>query len=377
MKRVGAVAAVFLASLVGVLVAFQIDRFWNSRHPSSVQLLEDLPCSTPASYAQLPAGPADFTAAAKKLVPSIVSVDQRVKTRDFFSDRVSIELAGTGSGVVISEDGYILTNNHVVSGGDIIQVRMQDDKTYEAKVVGADSRSDLAVLKINAKGLTAADLGDSDKIQVGQWVIADGNPLGYSNTVSVGVVSTLKRTLPTGDQGSLLIDAIQTDAAINQGNSGGALANAQGQVIGINSAIASNSGGSIGIGFAIPINRAKRVVSEILKYGHVRYGDPGFTVYPAPLQDPSVQEQLKEQVNADPPAQGLVVRAVAPNSPAEQNGIRTLNVLESVDGKAVSNPQQFFRIFTEKKPGDKVVLKIWDAGQTKTVNLTLVDSASF
>ena len=218
-----------------------------------------------ASYSPEVAGaPFDFSAAAKKASPSVVSVDQyRDVPRGLFSDEVTTRKTGTGSGVIISDSGYIVTNNHVVSGAKQVRVRLDDGRAYDAKVLGTDSRSDLAVIKVDAKNLHAIEIGSSKDVQVGQWVLAVGNPLGFDDTVSVGVVSSLRRNLAVGDQG--MVDAIQTDAAINAGNSGGALCNSQGQLIGINAAIASTNGGSIGIGFAIPVDRVKTVVDDIVK----------------------------------------------------------------------------------------------------------------
>jgi serine protease Do len=376
MKKFGSFLAIFCASMLGVLVAFQIEHRSNGNGSSDLAL-RDLPFASTASLVQSTGGMADFRAAAKKIMPSVVSVDQRVATRDIFSDRVQIETAGTGSGVVISADGLILTNNHVIAGADFVTVRTQEDKTFSAKVVGADPRADLAVIRIKASHLVPAELGDSDRLDVGEWVLAVGNPLGYSNTVSAGVVSSLKRTLPAGESGTLLIDAIQTDAAINPGNSGGALTNERGQVIGINSAIASNTGGSIGVGFAIPINRAKKIVHDIVQYGHVRYGNPGFTIYQRLIQDEDVQDALQRAVGAQPPKAGLVVHDVDPSGPAAKAGIRPLDVVISVDNIPMSNPIQFFKIFADKRPGDTVRLALWDSGNRKTLDLTLEDIASF
>ena len=373
MKKLGIFATIFGASLLGVLAAFQIERITH-RGPSET-LADKMPWETPATFAQLPEGPADFRAAAKKIMPSVVSVDQLVATRDFFTDQVQVERAGTGSGVIISQDGYIVTNNHVVSGADEVKVRTVNDKSYPAKVIGLDPRADLAVIKIDAPNLQPAELGDSDRLDVGQWVLAVGNPLGYSNTVSAGVVSSLKRTLPA-EAGTLLVDAIQTDAAINPGNSGGALTNAQGQVVGINSAIASTNGGSVGVGFAIPINRVKRVAHDLLQYGHVRYGDPGFSIWQGLIQDVS-PERYQQLVGVPPPNSGLVIQKVDSSGPAAQAGIKPLDVLQAINGIPMNNPIAFYKFFADKRPGDHVSMKIWSTGNVKTVDLNLVESASF
>jgi len=373
MRNLAIIAGIFAASLFGVLAAFQIEHFTSPKEHQILSTDRDFPYAKPVSFGNLPAGPADFRSAAKKIMPSVVSVDQRVARRDFWTDQVQVATAGTGSGVIISQDGLILTNNHVISGADEIRVRTVNDKTYQAKLVGADPKADLALIRINAPDLVPATLGDSDQLEVGQWVLAVGNPLGYSNTVSAGVVSSLKRTLPTENNG-LLLDAIQTDAAINMGNSGGALANDQGEVIGINSAIASLDGGSIGVGFAIPINRAKKVVHDLLQYGHVKYGDPGFTIYQRLIQDWDVQDALRNSTSAEPPKSGLVIHAVTPNGPAASAGVHTMDVVESINGIPMNNPNAFTKFFADKKPGDRVSMKIWDAGQTRNIALSLVDA---
>jgi serine protease Do len=283
--------------------------------------------------------------------------------------------------VVLSSDGTIVTNNHVVAGASSVKVRTPDLQTYDAKVIGRDPKSDLAVLKIDAKGLTPVETGDSSSIEVGEWVMAIGNPLGFDNTVSVGVVSSLKRSLPVG--GGLLLDAIQTDAAINPGNSGGALTDAQGRLIGINSAIASPSGASVGIGFAIPINRVKEVVADILKHGHARYAGLGIRYnpnFPATfLSDPDVRTELGQITGSQNiPKAGIIVKSpyrqvpsVEPGSAADQAGIKEWDVILSIDGEEVNDMLSLNRVLTPKKPGQTVQVSFWSKGQTKTAKVTL------
>jgi serine protease Do len=321
-----------------------------------------------------PEAPAfDFRSSVKKVLPSVVSVDRidRV-TRGFWDEESVLAQTGTGSGVIISQRGYILTNNHVVAGAAAVTVRLADGRDLEADVVGTDPRSDLAVLKIDAPNLVPAELGDSSKLEIGEWVIAIGTPLGYANTVSVGIVSSLNRTFATG-RDSALVDSIQTDAAINQGNSGGPLANALGQVIGINTAIASQTGGSVGLGFAIPIKRAQRVVDEIVKFGRVRYGQLGAVVFNRPglLSMDGPRQQIQEAVGAEPPRSGLIVNRVVGGSPAETAGLGQLDVLLEVDGRALEEPVDLTKALIDKRPGDKVQLKYWTRGAVKTANIVL------
>jgi serine protease Do len=374
MKKLGLFLTLFAASVLGVLAAFKIDRMTHPEPGGVLSTDSNFPYGRTASFVDLPAGPADFRAAAKRVMPSIVSVDQKVAEQDFMTGRETLETAGSGSGVIISSDGLILTNNHVIEGAQVVVVRTPQNKTYSAKVVGADPRSDLAVLKINATNLTPAILGDSDKVDVGQWVLAVGNPLGYSNTVSAGIISSLKRTLPV-ESGAVYIDALQTDAAVNPGNSGGALTNDQGEVIGINSAIATRSGGSVGLGFAIPINRAKKVVHDIVNDGRVRYGDPGFTTFPQIVQDGGVQDFLQQHFSVAPPQSGLVINELDPNGPAAKAGIQRFDVLLSVDNVPMKDPIAFVKFFTDKKPGDQVHLRFWD-GKDHDITLSLEDAVA-
>ncbi|HLO98440.1 MAG TPA: trypsin-like peptidase domain-containing protein, partial [Fimbriimonas sp.] len=284
MKKSG-FAITLAACFVGVLGALQADKMLTQRRHNDDVFDTSRPVMSrliPTAGQTVPSPSFDFREAAKKAMPSVVSIDRFDKMRGFMDSEAVERETGTGSGVIVSADGIIVTNNHVVAGrrarngaevNPRVQVRLFDGRKIEAKVLGTDPRSDIAVLKVDAKNLTPIETGVSGNLEVGEWVMAVGNPLGFENTVSVGVVSSTKRSLPVGDQG--LVDGIQTDAAINPGNSGGALCNAQGQLIGINAAIASQSGGSEGIGFAIPIDRVKRIVNDIVKDGRPKYAGLG------------------------------------------------------------------------------------------------------
>lgn len=320
--------------------------------------------------------PVDFRAAVKHLMPSVVSVDKLQQVpRGMFSRDYEIAQTATGSGVIVSAEGHIVTNHHVVEDAYSVQVRLSDGRSYAAKVVGTDPISDIAVLKIEAKDLVPAELGDNTKLEPGEWVIALGNPLGFANTVSVGVVSSLNRSLPS-ENGSVLVEGIQTDAAINQGNSGGALANAAGQVVGINSIIASNTGGSVGLGFAIPIRRVQRVVDDIVKFGHAKYGNLGVRIFnrPGMLANSQVRQSMKESTGSMPPNKGVIIRAVQPGGPAEKGGISELDVLIEVEGKKLEDPFDYVKAIVDKRPGDKLRILYWSKGQTKSATLVLEES---
>ncbi len=251
---------------------------------------------------------------------------------------------GLGSGVIVREDGYILTNNHVVEGASVLEVVLSDDRKLDAKVVGTDPRTDLAVLKIEASGLVAARLGNSGNMEVGDWVIAIGSPFGLAQTVTAGIVSATNRT----DQGITPYDSfIQTDAAINPGNSGGPLLNLRGEVIGINTAIASRSGGYNGICFAVPSNTAQRVLDDLINKGRVTRGVIGIT--PATLTP-----QLADKLSLPQDMKGAVVASVTKGLPAAKAGIKEGDVITAINGTAITSDAGMRRTIGETKPGSQV-----------------------
>jgi len=380
-------SAFFLISLAvffGVVAALQVNRVIDARRDAAEPISwregsSVIPTLGPSS-STLATAPPDFREAAKKVIPSVVSVDQYNRNQSWFDDSDVLRETGTGSGVVISKNGIIVTNNHVVevprdpehSIGEVVKVRLPDKRTFIAKVVGRDRRSDLAVLKVETNDLQPIEIGDSSKLEIGQWVVAVGNPLGFDNTVSVGVVSSLGRTL--GLENSVLLDGIQTDAAINPGNSGGALTDAFGQLVGINSAIASGNGGNVGIGFAIPMNTVRRVVDQILKYGYAKYGNLGVNYHSRSieiLQSPRGRSELKDMVNADPPEHGLILTTVAPEGAAGKAGLQRLDVLLSIDGQRLDDTLDYNKVMGAKQPGDIASVSYWSRGQTKTVKIKL------
>ena len=369
-----------VAVFAGVFGALQADRYLSHRDANTNLAFNTGATGTPVVYAPTAGGtsaaPFDFAAAAKKVTSSVVSIDQfrNIAQEDFMGNRgpsVSQEV-GQGSGVILTADGTIVTNNHVVQGGNRFVVHLSDGRTLEAKVVGQpDPRSDLAVLKVDAKNLVPIETASMDSVQVGQWVLAVGNPLGFSNTVSVGVVSSLKRDLPVGEAG--LVNAIQTDAAINPGNSGGALCDAQGRLIGINSAIASGNGGSVGLGFSIPIDRVKQVVQDISKFGYAKYAGLGIVRFPDEyLANPGIRDQLAQAANADNvPAKGILLDGVAGS--AQNAGLSRLDVVTAIDGSPTNSFFDLNKALMAKKPGDHVQVRFWSKGQTKTADVTLQD----
>ncbi len=268
---------------------------------------------------------------------------------------------GLGSGVIVSADGYVLTNNHVVENADKVKVDLPDRRTLDAKVVGADGPSDLAILKVEAAGLPALPFGNSDAIRVGDVVLAFGNPLGVGQTVTMGIVSAKGRATGVGD-GSFE-DFLQTDAPINQGNSGGALVDTQGRLVGINSQILSPSGGNIGIGFAIPAKMAETVMSQLVHGGHVRRAQLGVTVQ-------GVTSDLAESLGLEG-VRGALVSDVSKDSPGERAGLERGDVIVSVDGHAVDDGNALRNRIAGTAPGTSVALGIVRDGHPQTLHANL------
>ncbi len=277
-----------------------------------------------------------------------------------FPERESRRI-GLGSGVIIDKDGYVLTNAHVVSGATKVRVKLYDGREFDAEVKGIDERSDLAVIKIEAKGLPIAKLGDSDELKIGSWVVAIGNPFGFAienpePTVTIGVVSALHRHLPAlGRRQKSLDDLIQTDAAINPGNSGGPLVNLKGEVIGINTAIITTSGGYQGLGFAVPINKAKRILDKLLKGESVLYGWLGVSIQ-------NLNEDLRNYFNVKE-KEGVIVLKVYKDSPAEKSGIKEGDLILEFGQSSVKTTRDLARMVSSSEVGKQVPIKIMRSGK--------------
>jgi len=310
-----------------------------------------------SSTSTIQRAPDSVAGIAQRVLPSVVSISTR-----------SISGGGTGSGFVIDSNGYILTNNHVISKaaqtGGSIQVSLSDGSFYSAKVIGRDASYDLAVLKITASGLKALQFGDSDTIAVGDLVIAIGSPLGLTGTVTTGIISAKNRAVTAGESNSesSFINALQTDAAINPGNSGGPLVDATGAVIGVNSAIASlgttSQLGSIGLGFAIPINQARKTADQLIKNGVATY--------------PVIGVSLNMNYTENGAQVSTSGRGILPGSPAEKAGLRGGDVIIEIDGKEIYSPEELIVSVRAKNVGDRVTLGFLRAGAKKTVTLTLI-----
>jgi serine protease Do len=273
---------------------------------------------------------------------------------------------GHGSGVIVSEDGYILTNNHVVENASEVEVRLYDDKEFEAEVIGTDPLTDIAVLKIDAENLDVIKLGNSEKLRVGEMVLAIGSPLEESlaHSVSMGIVSAKGRSIGIIEQGAGYENFIQTDAAINPGNSGGALVNMDGELIGVNSAIASRSGGSDGIGFAIPVDIAKRVMKSIIESGRVVRGYLGIET------GGEVDATMAKALGLDE-AYGIIVGKVVEDGPADEAGLKTDDIIQTINGKAVKSWNFLRTTIGTASPGTEIKMGIHRDGKKKTLTVEL------
>jgi serine protease Do len=377
-------AAVVTAFVCGLLFAsgFDLTRFGFAQDGKAAKVAS----SQVQSLAETGSA---FEAIADHVTPSVVSIQTtritnarqrggsgRPDIEEFFRNfqppsqqREPQEASGTG--FIVSKDGYILTNNHVVAEADKVTVTLLDKRTFDAKVIGRDPTTDVAVIKIDGANLPVASLGDDNNARVGQWVVAIGNPLGLDFTVTAGIISAKGRPLQglLGNRGYEITDYIQTDAAINPGNSGGPLVNIRGEVIGINSAIASSTGFYAGYGFAIPVTLAKQVMDDLIKYGKVRRAVMGVSIMPATPADAKAAG-MKEVT-------GVFVRAFNPddsNSPAKEAGLQPGDVIVAADGKATDRVSTLQRIIRGHKPGDVVTLDVMRFGEKKSFKVKLIEA---
>ncbi len=330
------------------------------------------------------AGLPDFTVIAEHTVNAVVHIraefEQRSGPQDDFFGQGDIfdfffgprnrrpaperrPVVGAGSGVIISADGYILTNNHVIDNASLIEVTMNDSRVYEAYLVGNDPTTDLALLKIEEEGLPSLVFGDSDELLVGEWVLAIGNPFNLASTVTAGIVSAKGRNINILTDEMAIESFIQTDAAVNRGNSGGALVNTQGELIGINTAIASTTGNFTGYSFAIPSNIALKVMEDLLEYGEVQRAKLGVVI--SPMSSRRADEMGIGVI------QGAYIEDVEKDSSADQAGIREGDVIIGIDGNKVRNPSELIEAVGRKRPGDQVVVKYYRNGRERETIATL------
>lgn len=345
-----------------------------------------------ASMSIGPDGQGDFVKASKLAVPAVVAVKNYQNNPDNQQQQSMQDLFGfffgqpqqqqpqqqmpsniptsLGSGVIISPDGYIITNNHVIKGADKIEVQLTNQKTYIAKLVGTDPNTDIALLKIDASGLPYLNFGNSDLAPVGEWVLAIGNPLGLNSTVTAGIISAKDRTINILNSSAPIESYIQTDAPINRGNSGGALIDMQGNLIGINSAILAQTGYYEGYGFAVPSNLARKVVDDLKKYGIVQRAFLGVTMLDL-SNDMLVKQYNFENKTKIKTGAGVYVLETTPDSAAKAAGLKAGDVITGIDGKSIMNAADLSLIIGLKRPGDRVNVTYVRDGQTRSVTATL------
>ncbi|GAB4407578.1 MAG: trypsin-like peptidase domain-containing protein [Bacteroidia bacterium] len=382
MKRFG---ILLLAAVLGSAATIGLDRLLDRDRASVVRIehSDQLPAVSSRYETVESAGP-DFTQAAAQVMPSVVhirstqlrprSTQQAVPEifRDFFGDQFfdpryqpgqPRPQVGSGSGVIVSADGYIITNNHVIDGADDIEVALNDKHTYKATLVGADPSTDLALLRIEADNLVPVVLGNSDEVRVGQWVLAIGNPFNLTSTVTAGIVSAKGRNINILRDRAAIESFIQTDAAVNPGNSGGALVDLQGRLIGINTAIASPTGSYSGYSFAVPVSIVRKVMEDLLQYGTVQRGYLGVMIR-------SLDGNLAREQGLDL-TEGVLVDSLTATSAAGAAGVKVGDVIVAVDGQPVRQASELQAAVGTRRPGDKVLLTVNRKGSERQIEVLL------
>lgn len=364
----------FISGLTGAWLFFQM-----GGHNSVIEIVNG--DKTPVYRSKLTGTSASiisFSAASARSTPSVVfiktvarqQVAQRNPFQDFWMDFDIFGRRGpvhsSGSGVIVSSDGYIVTNNHVIQGADEIEVILNNNKrSFKAKVIGKDPNTDLALLKIEGKGLPAIPIGNSDEVVVGDWVLAVGNPFNLTSTVTAGIVSAKGRNINIVNTTFPIESFIQTDAAINPGNSGGALVDMDGKLVGINTAIASNTGSYNGYGFAIPVNMVNKIIADLKQFGEVQRGFPGLDVKDISAE---LAEKIKLEGNA-----GVYVDQVLEGGPSESSGLRIGDVILKVEGKVIDTKAMFDEQISLKRPGDLVKISYLRKGAILETTVKLIN----
>lgn len=374
MKKI--ITLVLVSALGGVFTLGAYKLFIEKENPLVVASAEAQPTFLPTNNVgnllysnEAP----DFTAAAENTVNAVVHVKNvtlssgQMTFQDFFYGRRSQQpQVGTGSGVIINADGYIITNNHVIKNAQELSVTLNNNKTYNAELIGADAKTDIALLKIDAdEDLPFVTFSDSDTAKIGEWVLAVGNPFNLTSTVTAGIISAKSRDL----SGTSAQSFIQTDAAVNPGNSGGALVNTNGELVGINTAISSQTGSYIGYSFAVPSNIARKVIEDIMEYGNVQNGILG-------IQGGALNSAMAEQLEITD-TEGVYVDSVVEDSGADKAGLQKGDIIKEIDNKKVSKFSDLTGHLSAKRPDDVVNLKLSRDGEIKSVAVTLARNETY
>lgn len=374
MKKYG---MIFLIAACGSLSGMLIAGYFN-QHASATNSIHQSQASIQRVSLNASMAPADFIAPAEATVPTVVhvktkyarqnSINQFYDPFGFFWGNPPVQnmpqQEATGSGVIISNDGYIVTNNHVVDNADQVEVTMDNKETFKAKIVGTDPSTDLALLKIDGKNLPYSVYGNSDDVKVGEWVLAVGNPFNLTSTVTAGIVSAKARNIHILPDKKFPIESfIQTDAAVNPGNSGGALVNTKGELIGINAAIASNTGSYSGYSFAIPVNIVKKVVNDLLEYGNVQRGFIGVSI-----RDLDAEFAKQKDINT---LDGVYINGLTPGGAAASAGLKEGDVITKINGVQIHTTPELQEQVGRYRPGDKISVTVLRDNKSKDFNVVL------
>jgi Do/DeqQ family serine protease len=374
MKKIALVLSVFVLSLLaGAAGAYFVV---NGEIPAVVEKVSsavDSPSAPVYRTVNLSADNyPDFTYAAEACVDAVVYVKVTAVQNNYtpnsmlefffgFGSAQPRESVGSGSGVIIRKDGYIVTNNHVIAGANKIEVTLNNNKTYEATLLGTDPATDVALIKIEADNLPVIEMGDSDALRLGEWVLAIGSPYDLRQTITAGIVSAKGRSMPNQGGGFKIESFIQTDAAVNPGNSGGALVDKSGKLVGINTAIVSQTGSYAGYSFAVPVNIVKRIIGDLIDFGSVRRALLGISMQ-------NIDDKMAKELKLSSP-NGVYIAEVAKGSAADDAGLKTGDVLISIDGNPVSDGASVQEMITRYHPGDQAVLTIVRKGKEKELKV--------
>lgn len=360
-------ASLLIVSVLGGFLTLGSYLAFFEEEPLLIEEKGSLPAYTPVNFTAAPGSTmADFREAARKSVNSVVHVKNMAITKSPFSNaRAGIALQGTGSGVIISPDGYIVTNNHVIQNASRIQVTLNNNENYMAEIIGADPTTDIALIKIEAEELDYLPFGNSNNAEIGEWVLAVGNPFNLTSTVTAGIISAKSRDL---GMDSNISSFIQTDAAVNPGNSGGALVNVQGELIGINTAITSQTGTYVGYAFAVPSNNARKIVEDILEFGDVQQGILGIRGDQVSRLPAGIEVSTTE---------GFYVSEVEQGSGAEKAGMRKGDIIKKIDNVEIRKFSDLKGYIGSKRPDDVLKVTVLRDGEDKELNVRLTKYETF